>query len=166
MRPEAGGLGGEGGQGELQDGNLLTFPARITVVIGGGGVEGAREAVKRWRGGSAATSACSLLPLLPTSLLARDVAHQDLILWTHWRAPPTGQGTGLPTPLGSQSSLDSHSPPPPALSHPWGLLLHSTPNIKPGRPLQGSKHHSHLCLGIMAQILSSPHYDPTGSLTN
>lgn len=82
-------------------------------------MEGAREAGKRWRGGSAAASACSLLPLLPTFLLARDVAHQDLILWTHWRAPPIGQGTGLPTPLGSQGSLDSHSPHPRSLPPLW-----------------------------------------------
>lgn len=82
-------------------------------------MEGAREAGKRWRVGSAAASASLLLPLLPTSLLARDVAHQDLILWTHWRAPPTGQGTGLPTPLRSQGSLDSHSPHPRSLPPPW-----------------------------------------------
>lgn len=82
---------------------------------------------------------------------------------------PHPQDRGLASPLPSDPRAawtHIHPPRPPALSHPWGLLLHSTPNIKPGRPLQGSKHHSHLCLGIMAQILSSPHYDPTGSLTN
>ena len=57
--------------------------------------------------------------LSSTFLLARDVAHQDLILWTHWRAPPIGQGTGLPTPLGSQGSLDSHSPHPRSLPPLW-----------------------------------------------
>ena len=156
---------GEGGSG---DGNLLTFPARITVGIGGGGPgggEGSWEEVGRRVSCSFSLFTASSPPHLPPGQgCGPPRPHSlDTLVGPH----PQGQGTGLPTPLRSQGSLDSYSPHPRSLSPPWAPL-----SLYPKDP---SSSQAGPCRAVNATLisvltsrhnLSSPHYAPMGSLTN
>ena len=117
---------GEGGRG---DGNLLTFPARITVGIGRGGPGGGKgswdEAGRRVSCSFSLFTASSPPHLPPGQGCGPPRPHSlDTLVG------PTHKDRGLAFPLPSDPRAAwTYIHPTPALSHPCGLPFHSIPNI-------------------------------------